>query len=315
MKSLQRESAFFCSATNGDPVLDHNQGDGMTMSLMQTIDQRMEQALASGDLQPILFHTQHIQAKELGFQICWVPALSVKNRQKPTGFPGGQRDLSLNPFLPPDPKLTVGKLGDYHHAVLNKFPVCERHLVIPRLEYADQRSPLQYEDFLALSLIMAEYGGLSFYNGGPQAGASQHHLHVQWLPDNPENASLMPFIDGLDTDLEQQVQQQRRWAFDHAFVYVSPSLEAHEYARDLFQAYQLVCKNMRLTPCADGLMPPMNLLIQDGWLLVVPRSQERFAGIALNALSFAGRIYVREPEQVDEVKQAGVMQVLEAVTI
>lgn len=286
----------------------------MAMCLMQSIDQRMEQALASGDLQPILFHSQSVQVKELGFEICWVPALSVKNRSKPNGFPGGQRDLSTNPFLPPDPILTVGKLGDYHHAVLNKFPVCERHLVIPRLEYADQRSPLQYEDFLALSLIMAEHGGLGFYNGGPQAGASQHHLHVQWLPDHPANASLLPFIQGLDSDLEQQIQQQHRWGFDHAFVYVTPSTEAHEYARSLFQAYQLVCQTMRLAPGDQGLMPPMNILMQDGWLLVVPRSQERFGGIALNALSFAGRIYVREPEQVEELKQVGVMQVLAAVT-
>lgn len=287
----------------------------MTMSFIQAIDHCMEQALASGDLQPIQFHAQQVQAKDLDFQVCWIPALSLKDNNTPVkGFPGGARDPDFNPFLPPDPVLTVGKLGDYHHVILNKFPVCARHLVIPRVNFFDQRSPLHYEDFLALSLIMSDCGGLGFYNGGAEAGASQRHMHLQWLPAAPDNASLLPFVDGLNPSSEQQPQKQKQWGFDHVFFYTPPNTDAHEYARGLFQAYQLACKQLKLQPDDNGLMPPMNMLIQDGWLFIVPRSQEHFNNIPLNALSFAGMIYVREQEHIEQVKQKGIMQVLAAVT-
>lgn len=285
----------------------------MTTLLIQAIDQCMHQALATGALQPIQFQAQQIKANNMGFKVCWIPALSIKQNIAPTGFPSGKRDPNFNPFLPPDPILTVGKLGDYHHAVLNKFPVCKRHLVIPRVDFADQRSPLQYEDFLALTLILSETDGLGFYNGGTVAGASQHHLHLQWLPDAPENASLLPFVSGLDTALAQQGQQQRDWTFEHIFMYTRPSADAYKYARELYQSYQLACRQLKLTALEDGLMPPMNMLIQDGWLLIVPRSQEYFGQIPLNALSFAGMIYVREKEHIDQVREKGVMQVLAAV--
>lgn len=286
----------------------------MMTSFMQSINQCMQHALQAGALQPIQFHAEAVQTHDVDFQVCWVPALSMKASALPPGFPGGPHEPDFNPFLPPDPTLTIGKLGDYHHAILNKFPVCERHLVIPRVEYADQRTPLQYEDFLALTLLLTEYGGLGFFNGGPKAGASQHHLHVQWLPDAPNNASVLPFIRDLDPDLEGQTQQHRHWDFPHAFVYIEPSTDPYEYARDLYQCYQQVCQQLQLQVCNQGFMPPLNLLIQEGWLLIVPRSQNHINNISLNALSFAGVIYVRELEHIQYVKDKGVLQVLAAVT-
>lgn len=286
----------------------------MMTSFMQSMNECMEHALQAGVLQPIKFHAEAVPTHDVNFQICWVPALSMKANGAPKGFPGGTQHANFNPFLPPDPTLTFGKLGDYHHAVLNKFPVCAQHLVIPRVDYADQRSRLQYEDFLALSLLLTEYGGLGFFNGGPEAGASQHHLHVQWLPDAPTNASLMPFVKELDPELEYQAQQQRHWPFPHAFTYIEPSSDPYEYARDLYQGYQRICQQMQLQQCAQGFMPPLNLLIQKGWLLIVPRSQNHINDISLNALSFAGVIYVREKEHIDFVKKQGVTQVLAAVS-
>ena len=289
----------------------------MTTSFMQEIDQCIEKALVSGDLQPIEFQAQQIQVKSLPFQVCWIPALSLKNKNNlaPLPLTPQHRNPNINPFLPPNPALMVKKLGDYHYALLNKYPICKRHLVIPRIDFADQRSALQYEDFLALSLIFTEHNGLGFYNGGPQAGASQVHFHVQWLPAAPNHASILPFVHDLDQDLAQQLQYQREWDFEHAFIYVPPCDDPHEYARDLYQAYQLVCQKLKLKIDQNGFMTPLNLLIQDGWLLVVPRTQEQFEDITLNALSFAGMIYVSEQEQIDYVKQKGIIQILAKVTV
>lgn len=285
----------------------------MMSSFMQSMNQCMNYALQVGALQPIQFHVEAVQTHDADFQVCWIPALSAKANGLPTGFPGGPHNPDVNPFLPPDPTLTIGRLGDYHHAVLNKFPVCNHHLVIPRVEYADQRSPLQYEDFLALSLLLTEYGGLGFFNGGPQAGASQHHLHVQWLPEDSAHASLLPFVRDLDPDLEYELQHHKHWKFSHAFMYVGLSTDPHEYARELYHCYQLLCQQLSLRVDAEGFITPFNLLIHQGWLLVVPRSQNQINNISLNALSFAGVIYVREKEHIQFVKDTGVLQVLQAV--
>ena len=45
-------------------------------------------------------------------------------------------------------------------------------------------------------------------------------------------------------------------------------------------------------------------------VLVVPRSQEHFEGVSINALSFGGTIYVRQPEQVELIRQTGPLQAL-----
>lgn len=283
------------------------------MSFMQSIDQCMNHAIQAGVLQPIKFHAEQVPTHGVHFQVCWIPALSAKVNDVPQGFPGGVQQPDFNPFLPPDPNLTLGRLGDYHHVVLNKFPVCQHHLVIPRVDYADQRSPLQYEDFLALSLLLTEHQGLGFFNGGPKAGASQHHLHVQWLPEAPNNPSLLPFIHDLDPELEHQPQQHKHWNFAHAFVYVGQPADPYEYARELYCCYQSLCQYLKLTICEQGFMAPLNLLVQQGWLLMVPRSQDQVNDICLNALSFAGIIYVREKEHIQYIKQVGVLQVLQAV--
>jgi ATP adenylyltransferase len=58
---------------------------------------------------------------------------------------------------------------------------------------------------------------------------------------------------------------------------------------------------------------PYNLLVTDRWMLVVPRSRERFEGISINALGFAGALLVRDPAQLAAVERAGPMSVLRHV--
>ncbi len=123
---------------------------------------------------------------------------------KTVAIPGGPRDPNFNPFLNPDPELTVGPVGDAHVAILNKFPLCARHLVLARRVFEEQRLPLARSDFAALAALMGEAGGIGLYNGGTAAGASQRHKHVQWMPDDAGNASLSLFAPGLPTGLAEQ---------------------------------------------------------------------------------------------------------------
>ena len=50
-------------------------------------------------------------------------------------------------------------------------------------------------------------------------------------------------------------------------------------------------------------------------MLVVPRSRERFESISVNALGFAGSLFLRSQEELDRVRATGPMQVLRAVAM
>jgi ATP adenylyltransferase len=58
---------------------------------------------------------------------------------------------------------------------------------------------------------------------------------------------------------------------------------------------------------------PYNLLLTRRWMLLVPRSRERVASISVNALGFAGSLFVGERAQLNTVRRLGPMSVLRAV--
>ena len=241
----------------------------------------------------------------------WMPDAAAK-----AAIPGGPRDPDFNPFLKPDPELTVGPIGDEHVVILNKFPLCERHLVLARREFEEQLLPLVRSDFAALAIIMAEAGGIGLYNGGTAAGASQRHKHVQWMPEAEGNASLQLFAPGLPADLpEQGVATHPALAMKHCFVRVhcGKGVAVDLAADSMAAGFARACDELDLKPGADGLLPPFNLLVGDGCLLVLPRSQEHFEGISMSAVCFAGTLYTRTSEQIEAVRRVGPLQAMAAV--
>ncbi|SEN15155.1 ATP adenylyltransferase family protein [Brachymonas denitrificans] len=285
-------------------------------SLMQSVDARSASALASGALQPVQSEQIRIEQEGLPFVVRWVSSLAAKDASKPAAIPGGPRDPNFNPFLNPDPELTVGPLGDTHVAILNKFPLSVQHLVLACREFEEQLLPLTAADFTALARVMTEAGGLGLYNGGTAAGASQRHKHVQWIPSTDDNAGLALFSAGLPQDLPPLgVARHPALSMQHCFVRVhsGPGMAVEQAAANLQQAWEKGCAELGLQPGADRLMPPYNMLAGDGWMLLIPRSQEQYEGISLSAICFGGTLYTRTREQVDLVQQAGPLQVLAEV--
>ncbi|MBV6273788.1 phosphorylase [Alcaligenaceae bacterium CGII-47] len=293
----------------------------MDSAFMQEVRLRSEQAQASGVLLPIVAEQIVIQDGDLPFVVRWVAALAAKDAAKGGGavsLPGGPRDPDFNPFLPPDPALTVGPIGTHHVAILNKFPVCLYHLVLARRAFAEQLSPLEQMDFMALAQVQSELGGLGFYNGGAAGGASQRHKHVQWIPEAAGNASLRDLRRGLPTNARLGAQARHaQLPFAHCFVRVQAGLgcEVQAAARSMHQAFEIACNALDLTPNEDGLLPPSNMLVDDAWMLVLPRSREHFEGISLNALSYGGTIYVRHMDQLDAIRAHGPLRALAEVGV
>ena len=60
---------------------------------------------------------------------------------------------------------------------------------------------------------------------------------------------------------------------------------------------------------------PYNLLVTRQWLLMVPRSQEFFEGISINALGFAGALLVKDAAQLAILRKHGPMTALQRVAL
>ncbi|WP_246262076.1 ATP adenylyltransferase family protein [Azoarcus taiwanensis] len=272
------------------------------------IDRVIAQARVDGVLLEIETEQEWIEDKGIPFIVRWITSLVSKDAARARA--AGEKRAAFNPFLPPDPKLIIGDLGPDHRVVLNKYPVIQRHLLMVTRRFEPQTAALHESDFRALALTLARLGGLGFYNGGSEAGASQPHKHLQWIPATPGGAGLTRFTDRLSAAPLLEPHHRSGLPWRHAFVRHAGPLGVN--AEQLQQAFLLACEATGLPPAADP-MPPYNLLADSQWLLVVPRSREQHEGISVNALGYAGSLFVRRPEQIDLVRRIGPLDLLTAV--
>ena len=184
-----------------------------------------------------------------------------------------------------DPGLFVADAGSSHYVLLNKYPVVPNHLLLVTRRFAPQEELLDAGDFAALGALMAELDWLAFYNAGREAGASQVRKHLQLAP------AAVP--------LEPRISRGAL-PFRHGYAAL-PGLDA------MHRIYQELIAPWPTTP--------YNLLATRRWMLVVPRRQARYETISVNALGFAGSLFVRNSDELELVHRAGPMNVLRGVTL
>lgn len=276
------------------------------------IDACIARATRSGALQTIRTERTIIEDAGIPFLVRWVSSLSVKDSARVAA--AGRRQPDFNPFLPPERDLTVGPVGDTHLAILNKYPVIKRHLLLITRDFEDQRVPLGPADFAALACVVSSLGGLGFYNGGTEAGASQAHKHLQWVPDSPDSVDIGTFTAALPPDLEPLAAGRHpRLSWRHAFVRLpADASSARDSGYAMLAAFRCGAKQVGIDPDANP-MPPYNMLVSNDWMLVLPRSRERYEDISVNALGFAGSLFVRKPDQIETVRRTGPLALLAEV--
>jgi ATP adenylyltransferase len=215
-----------------------------------------------------------------------------------------QRKRKENPFLPPDPALLVGAVSASHVCILNKFMVVPDHLLIVTRRFVPQDEPLDSNDFDTLFACLREIDGLGFYNAGREAGASQPHKHLQLVPAAPAGARFP-----LEPTLEAAGAGGPRGDAALPFRLAAQRLSAPE-GGDAFEAYCRLRRQLGLTPGT-----PYNLLATRELVALFPRSREHWDGCSMNALTFAGSLLVRSPEQLERVRREGPLSVLSAVGV
>lgn len=266
-----------------------------------------ERAGRAGALVPLESEGCTMPEAGVDFEVRWVSSLRMKDAAIPRA--GDKARADFNPFLPYEEALFVANVSPSHVVLLNKFPVTPGHVLIVTRAFAEQQAPLDDADFAAVAALLRQSDGLAFCNGGPEAGASQRHKHLQLTPMQPPIAALLP-AQGVDTP-----RQLSALSFRHAFVSVDDAALAEPARlRALFESACAACG----VSVVDGLLSPYNLLLTRRWLMVVPRSRENWEGdgarLSINALGFAGSVFLRQPEQLEAVQRAGVLNILASVT-
>jgi ATP adenylyltransferase len=275
-----------------------------------------ERAKASGALVPIATNTVAVDDHDMRFFIRVVAGFQRKDEARKEQRTAEERGAKVNPFLPPEKALTVADVSETHIAVLNKFNVVDRHLLIVTREFEHQETLLTLRDIEALHFCMREYDSLGFYNGGREAGASQEHKHLQLvpLPLTPEGPAiaLEPLLPASRVD---ELATIPAIPFKHAFVrYNFKSAAPH-----MFGLYAAMLNRLGMSaPTANNLVRqsgPYCFLATKEWMLLVPRTKEFFEDISFNSLAFVGSLYIRDEQQLERLKTFGPMNALATVTL
>jgi ATP adenylyltransferase len=305
-------------------------------TLLSLADQVAAAARAAGALVSIPTEIKPLSDQGTEFSVRIVGQLA---RKATPGVP----PLSGNPFLPYETALHVADLPPHHVCLLNKFNVVDRHLIVVTRDFASQLEPLNADDFSALAVCLAAANGVGFYNGGPAAGASQRHKHLQWIPVSPRDLPLTAQLEirrdemavalarqSTEAGFAIQLDSQPAWPFRHgvahfavpefedALVYGSSTnvaVTAEAAARigaSLEGSYRRLLDACGLVESSHEL-PAYNLLVARRWMLLVPRRCEFAAGISLNALAFAGALLVKDHEQWETLRKFGPWRALRTV--
>ncbi|MEW5890275.1 MAG: phosphorylase [Pseudomonadota bacterium] len=272
-------------------------------------------ALACGALQPIETEEEVVPDGGVPFVVRRVSSLKRKDEARRVHE---AKDRERNPFLPPEADLLVGAVAPGYLAVLNKYSVIDGHLLIVTRDFVHQDTLLDAADFCALVAGMAGAPTLGFYNGGRDAGASQPHKHLQVIPlplgagDEVPMAALFP-------EAGEGLRSVPGLPFRHAFARLPSGLwsDPAVAAGELQALYRAGLERLDIPGVErDGARwqsHPYNLLLTRRWLLLVPRAREAVDGIAVNALGFAGSLFVRDAAQLERVKRLGPLSVLRSV--
>lgn len=291
-------------------------------TLAQKIQTQSQYALNCGALLPIPTLYEWVQDEGLVFLVRVVDNLKRKakasKKQKKS-----QNEADFNPFLPYDPNLFVADISETHLVLLNKFNVMDHHFLIITRKFEAQETWLNLQDFEALWQCLFEVDGLGFYNGGTLAGSSQRHKHLQVVPTPlaPEGP-MIPIEPWINTWIEANIATETayrcpQFPFDHAIAHWSPFSSASQAAQNTYQRYLQILETLGLGHPTNAPQPlaAYNLLATRRWMMIVPRSQEKFANISINSLGFSGTMLVRDAARLKQLKQIGPMTLLKSVGI
>lgn len=284
--------------------------------LLRRIRSVSANALQVGALQPIET-TSTMLATSPPFLVRVVQNLArkaeatVKRNERKEG--GEKREF--NPFLPYDEDLYVEDMGVKHVLLLNKYNVVGDHVLIVTKKFEEQGDLLSGGDMEGMWECLKEVDGVGFYNSGRISGASQRHKHLQVIcgsvGDMGEVEGVAPF-DGILTEWARKSEGEMFRARELEYWHVGVGMEGVEGGTGCMEKYMRLIGEVMKDERAEkeGSQLAYNLVVTRRWMVVVPRRNEYFRGVSVNALGFVGCLLVKEQGLLDVIKEVGGMRVL-----
>jgi sulfate adenylyltransferase (ADP) / ATP adenylyltransferase len=271
-------------------------------TLWNRIQTTTEKALFSGALLSIPTECEIIEQDGIKFLVRVLSNLVRKDESTK------KQKKDFNPFLPYEQDLWVADISKTHVCILNKYNVVDNHLLIITREFEEQDSLLTPQDFTAMWTCLADIDGLVFYNGGKIAGASQRHKHLQIIPLPLNNTGVQLPIQPLLTSAKfsNSIGIIPGFPFLHAFIHLHPN-----WANPGITTWEHYHKLLQATQIKNGIN--YNLLATREWMLIIPRSHECFETISINSLGFAGAFLVRNPQQLQRLREYQPINILKHV--
>eukprot|EP00049_Salpingoeca_infusionum_P011113 m.191494 g.191494 ORF g.191494 m.191494 type:complete len:366 (-) comp14844_c0_seq3:1867-2964(-) len=167
-----------------------------------------------------------------------------------------KRDGTFNPFLSPEPELTVCSIGAHHTCVLNKFNVYDNHLLIISKEFVPQTSLLRPRDFAAAIWALEQRPFLCFFNGGEVAGASQRHMHLQLLSTplvsgEKDAVPLSPLLNRSNLTPQCTIPQL---GFTHRIHFFQEGGDEWQDANTCASIYTMFLRDLECLPPSPSLL-------------------------------------------------------------
>lgn len=253
------------------------------------------------------------------FMVRVLKSIAEKKRASTMEPTASAAEAKRNPFLPYERSMYVEDLADGHVLLLNKFNVVKNHCLVVTKKFEEQSSLLSSADFVAGCKVLGEIAGVLFYNAGRIAGASQMHKHMQHVPCPllPGSELDTPFDSGLCGG-GKEVYESRQLGYVHGVVNMDDLWKEGNKGDKgdiCMQRYteMLNVLSKKIGWTGSGKPFAYNLLMTRKWMMMIPRKEECYEGISINALGFVGCLLVRDEGQLETVKRVGGMELLESV--
>lgn len=283
-------------------------------TLWQKVKEQTKYALDCGALKSIPTEYELIKDENIDFLVRIITNLDRKDNAKKQQKKLGKE---FNPFLPYEKDLFVADISETHLCLLNKFNVVDHHLLVITRDFEEQETLLNLNDFAALWACLLQIDGLGFYNSGKIAGASQRHKHLQLVP-----FPLIPELNKTPIDsLIETVEYQNNigklpyFNFTHGIskIGLQNNQNIVEISQQSLDIYHQLLKILGISINSEEKPEPYNLLITREWMMIIPRSQDKYESISINSLGFAGALLVKNEQQMNTLKKFKPLTILQQV--
>lgn len=293
----------------------------MQTNFENKVTETYERAFRRGELYFVESTIANITENDIEFEIRFAPSLA----KKPTAEQTEESPLKnkVDPFAPYNQELFVQEFEN-HVILLNKFCVVPNHILVVTKEYEEQSNPLNQEDLANMWYCMMQtksQSTIAFYNCGSLSGSSQPHKHMQVIP-LPSNVRFSPPINAIIYKYQSKIPGEifnfSELPYVHYVTLLDPQqLSGHHGHNYKETVSQYLTENYLslVNTMAEGFRASYNFLMTHTWMMIVPRRSEKYGQISVNSLGFAGMLLVKSEEELEFVKNVGLLRVLEGVAV